>query len=938
MYVVCALGRNGDLLRKTVINRFHGDFLGNRIKMASLKLSECVCPICLCILIEPVTMPCNHELCMPCFRKNVEQANLTCPMCRLRISNWARKHSGRLINEERWRSIREAFPVLCQRRMETGDEGDDDVLDLMTQPPPPVIHVAQPGEIGEEFKKESEKVKEEYRRELEDAVKRSEEYIKELQKEEVKRFEERQEELLSQEKQDAELARQLAKEEPDEMIYRGERVHVMREQVLKDEELARRIQMTEQSLSNTPTPKSPDIIILPSSGGSSRKNSASSSTIKCLSIEKFMSPMSRKSRSPEGAAIEDQPSTSAHSPVNASPRKEENSPSPSGNGASIKRRGAFSPVVLKAPRLKELDDIHLRAHSTDSNDSISDEMNHFKPIHVSPRTARRKLPDGRAESPPIVFTTPRNLQRIEDDADTAKETSIKMSSLLKARWKDMEAERTNQVNETSKATMTSLARQLKKQMWRQQSSKQVRQGDQGNRQGEPPQKKAKVEMSGAGDASLRAKDPSANNLSNSSHTLLQMRVEETGKTDTTLIADIDDIDDATDYNHNCNNSRILDAKLKSSPHGKCDRSGDRLSSLDGSDNGNANARVQRISGKGEDEVDGSPKTYKKKVHTPIKEYAMREHTKLQTRVTNSIKDLFSARRSKSKASNGDCVKNGSEPLLPSLPKPEDGLNTKLEKSLPNGNSGDTNCSRSKAESLQQTKTVSSRQNKAKSANGRDSASSNQRCNSGDGSRSSSSKVEVSYEEWLKSNECETDSMQAKSKGTGNDSVSDSSTCNISQNFNSVSKLDSGIIAENSTAQLTICDDSLTTSDDPVLKMASQDSDVSMASVDDESGHLRNKSNGNRKDKNRGKVKPSKGRGSSRKSPRKSEETILRYMELLDQEQKRLTQEDEDHLLAERLQREFDKEMRQRDAVDRSKGTDDAYELRQQQRTLYRYME
>nr|XP_054771553.1 trichohyalin-like [Lytechinus pictus] len=157
-------------------------------------------------------------------------------------------------------------------------------------------------------------VKEEYRRELEDAVKRSEEYIKELQKEEVKRFEERQEELLSQEKQDAELARQLAKEEPDEMIYRGERVHVMREQVLKDEELARRIQMTEQSLSNTPTPKSPDIIILPSSGGSSRKNSASSSTIKCLSIEKFMSPMSRKSRSPEGAAIEDQPSTSAHSP------------------------------------------------------------------------------------------------------------------------------------------------------------------------------------------------------------------------------------------------------------------------------------------------------------------------------------------------------------------------------------------------------------------------------------------------------------------------------------------------------------------------------------------------------------------------------------------------------------------------------------------------
>lgn len=59
---------------------------------------------------------------------------------------------------------------------------------------------------------------EEYRRELEDAVKRSEEYIRELQKEEVKRFEERQEEMLSQEKQDAELARRLAKEEPDAVV------------------------------------------------------------------------------------------------------------------------------------------------------------------------------------------------------------------------------------------------------------------------------------------------------------------------------------------------------------------------------------------------------------------------------------------------------------------------------------------------------------------------------------------------------------------------------------------------------------------------------------------------------------------------------------------------------------------------------------------------
>lgn len=894
-------------------------------------------------------MPCSHELCMPCFRQNVEQSNLSCPMCRLRISNWARKHSGRLINEERWRSIREAFPVLCQKRMEpgTGEEGDDDdVLDLMTQPAPPVIHVAEPGEIGEEFKKENEKMNEEYRRELEDAVKRSEEYIRELQKEEVKRFEERQEEMLSQEKQDAELARRLAKEEPDAVIHRGEKVHVMREQVLKDEELARRIQMSEQSLSNTPVPKSPDIVVLPSSGGSSRKNSASSSTMKCLSIEKFMSPVGRKSKSPEaqvtweGAAIQDQPSTSACSP---GPSRDRSSPS-SSHGKSIKRHGAFSPVVLRPQRLRELDDIHLRAHSTDSNDSISEEMNHFKPIHVSPRTAHKKLPDGRAESPPIVFTTPRNLQKMEDGGDATEESSIKMSSLLKARWKDLETERTHQVSESSKATMTSLAR-LKKQLSRQQTSKHVRQGDHGGRQGEPPQKKAKVEMSGAGDAPLRmAKELSPDAPRDKSHTLLQMRVEDSGKTDTTLMSEVDDSGDATDYNHNCNNSRTLDAKLKSSSIEKCDNNSDKSSSGESGSNGEVNARVGGISGKSRDEVDGcskESKPYKKKVHTPIKEYAMREHTKLQTRVTNSIKDLFNARRSKLKASNGEGVKNCSAPLLPSLPKTADGLDSRLENSLANGKSEeDSDSSKLENASVQQTELAGIQPNKTESANGSDPAVSNQRCNSGD-------KVEVSYEDWLKSNECEKESMQGTGKGTGNVIVSDSSMCETSQSCRdsiSISKLIPGAVDPNSTTQLTICDDSLTFSDDgdsSAVKMASQDSDVSMASVDvldNDSGHLKNKSNGERRGKNRGKVKPVKGSGSSRKSPRKSGDTILRYMELLDQEQQRLTQEDEDRLLAERLQREFNKEVRQRENVDRSKGTEDAYELRRKQRTLFSYME
>ncbi len=99
---------------------------------SSIRLSDCKCPICMSILIEPVRMPCNHELCMPCFRQNVEEANFTCPMCRLRISNWARRcaRENKLVDERRWREIREAFPAQCQRRLagEDEDEEEEEVL------------------------------------------------------------------------------------------------------------------------------------------------------------------------------------------------------------------------------------------------------------------------------------------------------------------------------------------------------------------------------------------------------------------------------------------------------------------------------------------------------------------------------------------------------------------------------------------------------------------------------------------------------------------------------------------------------------------------------------------------------------------------------------------------------------------------------------------
>ena len=33
-----------------------------------LDLAEIICPICMCVLISPVQMPCQHVLCLPCFQ------------------------------------------------------------------------------------------------------------------------------------------------------------------------------------------------------------------------------------------------------------------------------------------------------------------------------------------------------------------------------------------------------------------------------------------------------------------------------------------------------------------------------------------------------------------------------------------------------------------------------------------------------------------------------------------------------------------------------------------------------------------------------------------------------------------------------------------------------------------------------------------------------
>ncbi|XP_059389613.1 E3 ubiquitin-protein ligase rnf168-like [Carassius carassius] len=181
---------------------------GEEESSGGLKRSDCLCPVCLDIFLEPVTLPCMHTFCKPCFMQTVDKSNMCCPLCRKRVSTWARLNSRKktLVNEDLWRRIQEAFPTQCERRAQ-GIEDDDDAVMI------PRPRVCPPGELRKEYEDQISKLLEE-KRALEEAERRaSEEYIQQLLAEEEERTtEERRRREERQLEDDEKMARLLSQE------------------------------------------------------------------------------------------------------------------------------------------------------------------------------------------------------------------------------------------------------------------------------------------------------------------------------------------------------------------------------------------------------------------------------------------------------------------------------------------------------------------------------------------------------------------------------------------------------------------------------------------------------------------------------------------------------------------------------------------------------
>lgn len=162
----------------------------------TLSREDCVCPICLDVFTEPVTLPCSHSFCKTCFLESVDKATLCCPLCRRRVAVWVRHHSrsNTLVNETLWAQIQATFP---RQKLQ------DDHYEPLHCP-----RLSEPGALRREYEDQVFKLTQE-RRELEDQEnKASEAYIQRLLAEE----DQRQREIKLRQEEDERLARLLSQE------------------------------------------------------------------------------------------------------------------------------------------------------------------------------------------------------------------------------------------------------------------------------------------------------------------------------------------------------------------------------------------------------------------------------------------------------------------------------------------------------------------------------------------------------------------------------------------------------------------------------------------------------------------------------------------------------------------------------------------------------
>ncbi|XP_057277155.1 E3 ubiquitin-protein ligase RNF169 [Pezoporus wallicus] len=365
---------------------------------ALLAVSEC--PGCRQALVEAVTPPCRHSLCPACFQRCLQGPGLCCPLCRSRLSTWAR-----------------AEPAATTAAGGGGGGGEQrQEQDFIFRAP---IKLSKPGELREEYESQLRKLREEKQQE----EKASEELIHkfvlddgDVGKRKMEEQQKKEESLVLKANQEC-FPERLSDSENEEP-FQGRQTH-------RSAFVSKTSAYSFAFLSGNLTAKV-------------ERSRSCNDTIQERSKSRQRSAPANKTK--VGAV------SSTSTPLVGVLSSTQNNRCLSAPDLTAEKRLVLNPVSsLSALHKPE------RSISPESNDSISEELNHFKPIVCSPCTPPKRLPDGRVLSPLIIKSTPRNLNR-----SLQKPTTYEASPRILKKWEQIFQER--QIKKTlSKATLTSLA-------------------------------------------------------------------------------------------------------------------------------------------------------------------------------------------------------------------------------------------------------------------------------------------------------------------------------------------------------------------------------------------------------------------------------------------------------------------------------------------------
>ncbi|CAL1682098.1 unnamed protein product [Lasius platythorax] len=400
---------------------------------ADVNLRDLMCPVCRGILIEPVTLPCTHNLCLRCLKGTFEHNSLSCPLCRVRVGSWLRNatKSETLVNHGLWELIRAKFPkeVESKHNGEEGDLGLD--ADYATKR---ILSAA--GEIHREYEAQLQMAEEEMRRQRQAEQIASEALIQKIQVEEHQL-------LLAQLAQDQLLAKTLAKQQVvkkhkevtkcynqclntsgyvlDASRFNAKTTLVNNVETPQNEaaHLEGRQMSFSESVSDSSRPRQTNTALLSKIEticsnvyGSNEANSSNmhkvsvkyccqkqipvynavTKTLKHQTVSKFTQPCSSNYSMDPGCSTSKAYMTET--------KEELRVPS---DVVNSKKKSLGIEVCMT---LADDDERIGSAESSGSHDSINQEIHHFKPIKTVPRTKLKVSSDGKQIDPKLIRVIP----------------------------------------------------------------------------------------------------------------------------------------------------------------------------------------------------------------------------------------------------------------------------------------------------------------------------------------------------------------------------------------------------------------------------------------------------------------------------------------------------------------------------------------------------